>query len=83
MNNNRSNRLTRAALFMLMFFMIGVMVVALPDTSNAADPESTSPVQRATSASGVTPASTSPVRRATSGATPASTSPVQRAKRRA
>ena len=92
MRNNRSNRLATAALFMLTLFIMGAMVAALPGTLNARDrgvnqpgaagnvgrdPESISPVQRATS--GRTPESTSPVPQAMSGEIPESISPVPRA----
>jgi len=38
MSNDRTNRLSTAALFTLVIFMISAVVVALPDTSNARDP---------------------------------------------
>ncbi len=38
MSNDRTKRLSTAALLMLVIFMISAVVVALPDTSSARDP---------------------------------------------
>jgi hypothetical protein len=38
MSNDRTNRLSTAALLMLMIFMMSAVVIALPDTSSARDP---------------------------------------------